>query len=150
MKTRDLISGIFWIGFGAVFTIGGLQQGLVRQGIPGPGSLPFVVGLILIGLASVIFVQALLSSSSLKIRFFPRDDSFARLMLALLAIFIYGFFLKPAGFVLTTFVFLFFVLRWVGREKWITVFSFSLLTAVLSYLLFSALQVELPRGTWKF
>jgi putative tricarboxylic transport membrane protein len=150
MKTRDLISGIFWIGFGAVFTIGGLQQGLVRQGIPGPGSLPFVVGLILIGLAVVIFVQALWSPSSLKMKFFPRDDSFARLMMALLAIFIYGFFLKPAGFVLTTFVFLFFVLRWVGREKWITVFSFSLLTAVLSYLLFSALQVELPRGTWKF
>jgi putative tricarboxylic transport membrane protein len=150
MKTRDLISGIFWIGFGAVFTIGGLQQGLVRQGIPGPGSLPFVVGLILIGLSSVIFVQALFSSSSLKTKFFPRDDSLSRLVLALLALFFYGFFLKPAGFVLTTFVFLVFVLRWIGREKWISVLSFSLLTAVLSYLLFTALQVELPRGTWKF
>jgi hypothetical protein len=150
MKTRDLISGIFWLGFGAVFTIGGLQQGLVRQGIPGPGSLPFVVGLILIGLSSVILVQTLLAPSSLKMKFFLRDDSFARLMLTLLAIFIYGFFLKPAGFMLTTFVFLVFVLRWIGREKWISVLSFSLLTAVLSYLLFTALQVELPRGTWKF
>jgi putative tricarboxylic transport membrane protein len=150
MKTRDLISGIFWLGFGAVFTIGGLQQGLVRQGIPGPGSLPFVVGLILIGLSSVILVQTLLAPSSLKMKFFPRDDSFARLMLTLLAIFIYGFFLKPAGFLLTTFVFLVFVLRWVGREGWISTLSFSLSTAVLSYLLFTALQVELPRGTWKF
>ena len=63
MNRRDLISGVFWMGFGAVFTIGGLQQGLVRQGIPGPGSLPFVVGLILIGLALIIFVQALSSPS---------------------------------------------------------------------------------------
>jgi putative tricarboxylic transport membrane protein len=150
MKTRDLISGLFWLGFGAVFTIGGLQQGLVRQGIPGPGSLPFLVGLILMGLSIVIFVQALLSSSSAKAKFFPREDSFSKLVLALLALFIYGFFLKPAGFVLTTFVFLFFVLRWVGREGWISTLFFSLLTAVLSYLLFTALQVELPRGTWKF
>jgi putative tricarboxylic transport membrane protein len=150
MKTRDLISGIFWLGFGAVFTIGGLQQGLVRQGIPGPGSLPFLVGLILMGLSIVIFVQAVLSSTSAKAKFFPREDSFARLVLALLALFIYGFFLKPAGFVLTTFVFLVFVLRWIGREGWISTLSFSLSTAVLSYLLFTALQVELPRGTWKF
>ena len=150
MNRRDLISGIFWLGFGAVFTIGGLQQGLVRQGIPGPGSLPFVVGLILIGLSSVIFVQALSSAPSSQTKFFPRADSPSRLALALLALFIYGFFLKPAGFVLTTFVFLVFVLRWIGREKWISVLSFSILTAVFSYLLFTALQVELPRGTWKF
>ncbi len=150
MKRRDLISGIFWIVFGVIFTVGGLQQGLVRQGIPGPGSLPFVIGLILIGLASVLFIQALLSPASPKMKFFPRDDSLFRLVLALLALFIYAFFLKPTGFLLTTFVFLVFVLRWLGREKWVSVVSFSLLTAVLSYLLFSALQVELPRGTWKF
>ena len=150
MNRRDLISGIFWMGFGAVFTIGGLQQGLVRQGIPGPGSLPFVVGLILMGLALIIFVQALSSPSPSKTKFFPREDSPRKLLLALGGLFIYGFFLKPAGFVPTTFVFLVFVLRWIGREKWVSVLSFSLLTAVLSYLLFTALQVELPRGTWKF
>jgi len=150
MNRRDLISGIFWMGFGAVFTIGGLQQGLVRQGIPGPGSLPFVVGLILIGLALIIFGQALFSPSPFKAKFFPREDSPLKLLLALVGLFIYGFFLKPAGFVPTTFVFLVFVLRWIGREKWVSALSFSLLTAVLSYLLFTALQVELPRGTWKF
>jgi len=150
MKRRDLISGIFWLGFGAVFAIGGLKQGLVRQGIPGPGSLPFVVGLITIGLSAVILVQALLSSSTEKKKFFPRADSPSRLLMALVAIFFYGFFLKPTGFLLTTFVFLFFVLRWIGREKWVSVLAFSVLTAVVSYLLFTALQVELPSGTWKF
>ncbi len=150
MNRRDLISGIFWMGFGAVFAVGGLQQGLVRQGIPGPGSLPFGVGLILIGLALIIFIQALFSPSPFKTKFFPREDSPLKLLLTLVGLFIYGFFLKPTGFVPTTFVFLVFVLRWVGREKWVSALSFSLLTAVLSYLLFTALQVELPRGTWKF
>ncbi len=150
MNRRDLISGIFWMGFGALFAIGGLRQGLVRQGIPGPGSLPLVVGLILIGLALIILVQALSSPSPFKTNFFPREDSPLKLLLALVGLFIYGFFLKPTGFVPTTFVFLVFVLRWIGREKWIWALSFSLLTTVLSYLVFTALQVELPRGTWKF
>lgn len=146
MKKRDLISGIFWIGFGAVFVIGGLQQGLVRQGIPGPGSLPFIVGLISIGLSLVVVVQALTKESIPSKKFFPEKSSLRKLILALVSIVGYGLLLKSLGFMLTTFLFLVCVLALVGREKWVTALSFSLLTAVLSYLLFTALQVELPRG----
>lgn len=149
MNKRDLISGIFWMGFGGVFAIGGLHQGLVRMGIPGPGSLPFIVGLILIGLSFIVFFQALFSKSAPKEKFFPQQSSLPKLILALISLFIYGFLLKPIGFVLTTFIFLIFVLRLIGHERWIAVVSFSLLTAVLSYLLFTALQVELPKGIWR-
>lgn len=148
MKNRDLISGIFWMGFGAFFAIGGLQQGLVRQGIPGPGSLPLIVGLISIGLSLVVVVQALGKESASSKKFFPEKSSLRKLILALVSIVGYGFLLKSLGFMVTTFLFLLFVLALIGREKWVTALSFSLLTAVLSYLLFTALQVELPRGIW--
>ena len=148
MKNRDLISGIFWMGFGAVFAIGGLQQGLVRQGIPGPGSLPFIVGLISIGLSLVVVVQALTKESGPSKKFFPDQSSLRKLILALVSIVGYGLLLKSLGFMVTTFLFLLFVLALVGRERWVTALSFSLLTAVLSYLLFKALQVDLPRGIW--
>jgi putative tricarboxylic transport membrane protein len=149
MNRRDLISGIFWMGFGAVFAIGGLQQGLVRMGIPGPGSMPFIVGLILIGLSFIVFFQAFSSKSVPEEKIFPQQSSLPKLILALISLFIYGFLLKPIGFVLTTFIFLIFVLRLIGHERWIAVVSFSLLTAILSYLLFTALQVELPKGIWR-
>ena len=146
MKNRDLISGLFWMGFGAVFAIGGLQQGLVRQGIPGPGSLPLIVGLISIGLSLVVVVQALTKESAPSKKFFPEKSSLRKLILALVSIVGYGLLLKSIGFMATTFLFLLFVQALIGREKWVTALSFSLLTAVLSYLLFTALQVELPRG----
>jgi hypothetical protein len=146
MKNRDLISGIFWMGFGAVFAIGGLQQGLVRQGIPGPGSLPLIVGLISIGLSLVVVVQALTKESAPSRKFFPGKSSLRKLILALVGIVGYGLLLKSFGFMATTFLFLFFVLALIGREKWAMALFFSLLIAVLSYLLFTALQVELPRG----
>jgi len=150
MNKRDVISGIFWMGFGAVFAIGGLQQGLVRQGIPGPGSLPFIVGLISIGLAAIVFVQALTKETAPTKKFFPEKSSLRKLILALVGIVGYGLLLKSLGFMGTTFLFLLFVLGLIGREKWVIAFSFSLLTAVVSYLLFTALQVELPRGILGF
>jgi len=146
MNKRDVISGIFWMGFGAVFAIGGLQQGLVRQGIPGPGSLPFIVGLICVGLSLVVFIQAFRQRPLSFKNFFAHESSLPKLILALVSISGYGFLLKPLGFVLTTFIFLLFSLRLIGREKWVTAFVFSLLVAVLSYVLFTSLQVELPKG----
>ncbi len=146
MKKRDMISGIFWMAFGAFFTIGGYQAGLVRQGIPGPGSLPFIVGIITMGLSAVVFSQAMKTAPSATSKFLPQEDSLLKLLITLVAIVGYGLLLKSLGFVVTTFLFLLFVLALVGREKWAMALSFSLLTAVGSYLLFSALQVDLPKG----
>jgi hypothetical protein len=146
MKHRDLISALFWMIFGGAFAIGGLMQGLVRQGIPGPGSMPFIVGLITVGLAGILLVQALWTKAGPREKFFPQPESLRKLSLALLGIFAYGLLLKTLGFTLTTFVFLVFVLRFIGYEKWSTVWLFSLGTALLSYLLFTSLQVELPKG----
>ena len=150
MKRRDIISSIFWMGFGAVFTIGGLHYGLIRQGIPGPGSVPFIVGLITIGLSLVLFMQALLKESSPVEKLFGQQNSLQRFVLTLIAIVGYGAFLKSLGFVVTTFLFLIIAAAWIGREKWFVALSFSFLTAALSYLVFNALQVDLPRGIlWK-
>lgn len=146
MNRRDLISSIFWMGFGAVFAVGGVQQGLVRQGIPGPGSLPFIVGLICTGLSLIVFIQALNRESAPSKEVFLEKSSFRKLALALVSIIGYGLLLKSLGFMATAFLFLVFVLTGVGRERWIIALSFSLLAAVASYLLFTALQVELPKG----
>jgi putative tricarboxylic transport membrane protein len=146
MKKYDIISGIFWTGFGVVFVIGGIQQGLVRQGIPGPGSFPLIVGLISISLSLVVLVQALIKESAPSTKFFPQQNSLRKLILALVGIIGYGLLLKSLGFAVTTFLFLLFVLALIGREKWVIALSFSLLTAVLSYLIFTALQVGLPKG----
>jgi len=149
MNKRDLVSSVFWMGFGAVFAIGGLQQGLFRQGIPGPGNLPFIVGLICFGLSLVVFIQAFRQGPLSFNNFFPHESSIQKLMLALVSIFGYGFLLRRLGFVLTTFIFLLFSLCFIGREKLVTAFVFSAVVAILSYLLFISLQVELPKGIFR-
>jgi putative tricarboxylic transport membrane protein len=149
MNKRDLVSSAFWMAFGAVFAIGGLQQGLFRQGIPGPGNLPFIVGLICFGLSLIVFIQAFRQRPLSFNKFFPYESSIPKLMLTLVGIFGYAFLLKRLGFVLTTFIFLLFSLFFIGREKLYTAFVFSALVAGLSYILFTSLQVELPKGIFR-
>ena len=146
MNKRDLVSGAFWMIFGAVFAIGGFQIGLSWQGLPGPGILPFIMGLICVGLSLVVMLNAFKQSQVSFKDFFPHNGAVRKLGLIMLMAWGYCFLLKRLGFVLLTFIFLFFVLRLVGREKWITAFVFSLLVAGFSYFLFSLLQVELPEG----
>ncbi len=148
MKKRDTISALFWMGFGAFFTIGGYQAGLMRQGIPGPGSLPFIVGIITMVLSAGVLSAAVKTRLGATKKFLPQEDSLRKLLLATAAIIGYGLILKSVGFMGTTFLFLLFVLALIGKEKWVVSLSFSLLIAVGSYLLFSALQVELPKGIW--
>jgi putative tricarboxylic transport membrane protein len=146
MNKRDLISSVFWMIFGALFAIGGFRQGLIENGIPGPGSFPFIVGLICVCLSLLVFIEAFRQRPLSFKKIFPHESSLPKLILALVTLLGYGFLLKPLGFVLTTFLFLFFSLRFIGREKWLTTLVFSLLVAVLSSILFASLQVELPKG----
>jgi putative tricarboxylic transport membrane protein len=150
MKNRDLVSSIFWLAFGAVFAVGGLQLGLVRQGIPGPGSLPFIVGLALIGLSLILLFQVWRSKPAPGEKIFLEWITFHKFALSLAALVAYALLLKTLGFTLTTFLFLFFVLRFVGREKWVTAFVFSISAALVSYTLFTSLQVNLPAGRLGF
>ena len=58
MRTRDLVSSLFWMGLGMAFLIGSLMQGLIRRGVPGPGFLPFLTGAALIVLSLMVFIPA--------------------------------------------------------------------------------------------
>jgi hypothetical protein len=79
-------------------------------------------------------------------KFFPEKGSRRRIVFALLALMAYGIFLPVLGFLPTTFLFILFTLRLMETQKWIWVLLLSASTALLSYLLFDALDVQLPAG----
>jgi len=145
MKNRDLASSLFWIGFGIVFCAGGLMHGLTRSGIPGPGCLPFIVGLILVFLSLAHLFSTLMKKKE-GANLFPQRDSLRRLLVAILALIAYGLALKHVGYLLTTFLFMIFVLRLIEPQRWRLTLVFAFLTALVSWGLFMVLKVELPRG----
>jgi putative tricarboxylic transport membrane protein len=152
MKQRDLVSSIIWMALGGLFVAGALQQGLMRRGVPGPGFLPFFSGLALIFVSFFVLIPA--RSQREKDRssdFFPERDSFRKILFALVALFAFVVALEYAGYLLTTFLFMFFVVRLMEPRGWRITTLLALLTAVLSYMLFVVLlEVQLPKGLLGF
>ena len=153
MKNRDLLSSLFCIGLGIIFLIGSWQQGLIRENVPGPGFFPLIIAIVLISLSLMIFIPTLgYRKNRREIQeenFFPEQGSRKKISLALIALFSYGFLLKYTGFLLTTFLFIFFIPNLIERQRWRTLFILALLTTILSYLMFAALEVRLPMGILK-
>ena len=145
MENRDRASSLFWIGFGIVFCVGGLKHGLTKSGIPGPGCLPFLVGLILVSLSLMLLVSSLLKRKTAD-KSFPQIGRLKRLSIATLSLIFFGVALKEIGYLLTTFLFMMLVLRFIEPQRWRVSFLFALLTAMISWAFFMVLKVELPRG----
>ena len=149
MSRRDIWSGLVWAGVGIIFGVGSLRAGLFIKGIPGPGFLPFIIALSLIVLSFMAFFPALSrkkEDAAEVENFFPEKESFKKVLLGLMALFAYGFALEYTGYLITTFVFMIFTSRIMERGKWTGPLIMAVLTAVLSYLLFVSLEVQLPRG----
>ena len=149
MSRRDIWSSLVWLGVGIIFIVGSLRQGLFRRGIPGPGFLPFIIALSLIVLSFMVFFPALSRKKKDAVEvenFFPEKGSFNKILFGLIALFAYGFALEYTGYLITTFVFMIFTSRIMERGKWTGPLIMAVLTAVLSYLLFVSLEVQLPRG----
>jgi len=152
MKNRDLIGSLFWAAVGSGFCVGALQYRLFKGAIPGAGFLPFLAGVVLIGLSLAVFVSAVRdrrknAGTAPDERFFPRPESWKKVSLALGALLAYWAVLEFLGFLITTYLFLLFLLRVIEPKKWLLAAGTALIATTFAYALFNLwLKVRLPKG----
>ncbi len=145
-NTGDLTAGLFlaFIGIGA--TIEGLRLHLGTMTGPLPGFFPFLSGLTLTSLSSILLVRAFCRASqpvrSLKNPLRPA------ILVAGLVVYISIFAL--AGYIISTLVLAAVILRIMDTRPWWVIILASLILAVGSYFLFDRLlDVSLPGGFLK-
>ena len=153
MRNRDIISGLFWTVVGVIFLAGGWQYGIFRGSIPGAGFFPFMASIIFIALSMSIWIPALWPEKTKgnrldgREKFFSRADSRKRILLALTGLLFFWQSLGFLGFLLTTFFFIVFLLRFIEPQRWVTVLTTSILTTGITYVVFNILlKVRLPSG----
>ena len=114
---------------------------------PGPGFVPVVLA----AAFSLVCVALLVNARR------PRDAAappvarlgWPRIAAAMAALFVYALALEPVGFVAATFVLLLFFFRVLERQRWLAALAGSLVTALVTYLVFKIwLNVQLPAGPW--
>ncbi len=123
-----------------------VPMGNIRQ--PGPGFLPFWVGVILALLSGVLWFEASFRKPAAEpVRFFSGEGKWPYVIAAGIALLIYTFLLEPLGFIISTFLLLIFLLRVIGKQKWWVGITGSILVTFFTHLIFKvALKVQLPRG----
>jgi putative tricarboxylic transport membrane protein len=147
MKTSDIGCSIFLMALGGFtawhsekLSIGGLRA-------PGPGFFPFCLGLLLIGLAALIFFQGLKQGPGVR----EKGRRRSRVILALAAVFAYPFVLDPAGYIVSTFFLMVILMGMMVKKTWWFAPALSGLISLASYILFKVwLQVLLPVGILGF
>jgi putative tricarboxylic transport membrane protein len=135
-----------------LFALGGAWEAhrlsIGGPGRPGPGFFPFWLALAL----AMVAVALLLRTAA------PRPDAdpgarprYGKVVLALGVGAAYAAVVEPLGFVVTTFVFLVFLLTTIESRRWVSSLAIAAGTALASHVVFKVwLAVPLPAGPWGF
>ena len=149
MRKFDVGSSLFLMLLGLIICWQSVRLGLGTWRAPGPGFLPFCAGCLLFLLAAAILAGAALKGEKERVpaKFWIRPGSQRVVLSILISVVLYNILWTRLGFVLTTLLFMGFLLRGVGKRKWWVVLTGTGLTSFVAYFLFQrVLKCQLPTG----
>lgn len=145
----DRISGFFWFILSVIIAVESYRLELGTLHSPKAGFLPFLASL-----ALGIFSLVLLLSATLGRQKIKKDEGLEfnkkrlhKALFALISLFAFALLLNTFGFILSTMIFIFFLVGVVEPQKWYVVIITTVLVAISSHLIFAVwLKVQMPRG----
>ena len=151
MKRSDQISCLVCLLLAVYICLQSLAYPLGSWRYPGPGFFPFGTGIFLGLLSITVFWRARSSKPQETEESWYPKERWMVLILVLIALFSYAILLEILGFLMSTFLLLFFLFRVVEPQRWVVAAGGSLLASFSSYVLFEfLLHIRLPRGFWGF
>ncbi len=148
VRSRDIISSLFWAVMGIGICWGGYELELGNLHDPGGGFMFFWVGVIMVGLSCGILARAIRQTATAgEMKAVWAGISWKKIVSVLAVLFIYAYLLTPLGFIPATILLLIFLFKAVEPQRW----SWAILGAVVStlaaYGVFRLwLQCQLPPG----
>ena len=147
-KHKDVIGGLFWLGVGLLLSLWATRYSIGSLILPGPGSLPLVLGLILILLSIILIARGILSS-----RVTGRDSppllltGWKKGVYTVVILLLGAFFFERLGYLLTFFLLIVFLMRGAGAQSWKRTVLVAICSALGVYLVFvRLLEQPLPLG----
>ncbi len=151
LEREDQASSLFWLGLAVYVCMESLRLGVGTLRNPGMGLMAFGGG-ILLGLFSLaLFIQATIAKNRSPSSPAHTPILWKRVVLVLMALWIYAKVMPLAGYLITTFLLMGFLFWIVKRQKigWVLLSAF--LTTLISYLVFSKwLNCQFPQGLFGF
>ena len=143
MRVSDIGSSLFFMAMGAFLAWQSVALNIGTPRVPGPGFFPFCLGLILAGISLIIFFQGMKRPSHAPEKGLKRS----RVLIALGAIFAFALALEHVGYLVSTFLLIWLLLKLMVKKAWWFAPGVACLVSLVSYILFKVwLKVLLPGG----
>ncbi len=150
MKRSDRVSALFFLLLSLFLCQQSIGIGLGTLRQPGPGLLAFGTGAGIGILALWLLIQSIISKESRgEASFDERAPQKGKPLVICLSLFGYTIAVNWLGFVVSTFIFVLFMLRLIEPERWwLRVMKATLIT-IGNYMVFVMwLGIDLPKGFW--
>jgi putative tricarboxylic transport membrane protein len=147
MKKRNLVSGIVLLVFsiGTLFESRKLEIGALSSAQT--GFFPFILSILLAILSLILLGQALKGKNEGSIPAWVSTGGLKRLGLTLGILLFFAVFFEYLGYLISTFLLIFILVKAIGNRKWWVAVLFALLSTLGSYLIFGILlKTPLPPG----
>jgi putative tricarboxylic transport membrane protein len=150
VNRKDLASGFCMLLLGIWLAYQATRLSVWKGG-PNEGFFPLMIAILMMGLSLGVMLKGLLRPAPKEEGAKGERTVFTRVVLYAILMFLYGALLEAAGFVITTLLFLVFVLKFAEKQQWKRTIIVGVLSVLASYLLFVyALDVPLSRGLWSW
>jgi putative tricarboxylic transport membrane protein len=151
MKKLDAWSSIFWLIISTLITIHSLKLDPGTFYNPGPGFLFFWCGVTLGTFSIIVLLLALTTkkeeASTEKVF---ENVNWVKIISVTLSLTIYAIIIERLGFLISTVLFIAFLLHSIGTKKWYVVIFIAFVSTFLTYAIFELwLHTRLPKGILK-
>ncbi len=153
MSRMDRYIGVVLFSFGLVICAQSFAYPFGSLRSPGAGFFPLFFSLLLMTLAMAIVVHTFIQKSGKvsAVSFFPEKGSSQRVLCGILSLLAFRYILPRIGLAPTTFLFVFFLGRYLAHYGWKANGALAVTAAALSYFIFQfLLKIPFPTGVFGF
>ena len=154
-RKKDISSSLFFLVLGLSLALQSLRLSVWGRSGPEAGFFPFVIAVIIIGLSLFISGQSVLSQAQEREEISEKKEDHSKNIFRVssygILMLLYGVSIVRVGFLITSILFLFLILKYVERQNWKITILLGSVSMLTSYLLFVyLLKVPLPKGFIKW
>jgi hypothetical protein len=143
----EFLQGLFWLFIGIAVTLFSSKYSMGTLTDPGPGALPFGLGLVFILLSILLLLRSRrMNEGDREVRL-PFGSRYGRVLWVGLLLGVGTFWLENLGYLLVLFLLITGAMFIMEPRRWVSALTLGMTSSILSYLLFNVwLRVPLPRG----
>jgi hypothetical protein len=149
-RASQFLETIFWLGISGIVIVDSIHVGIGTLRSPGPGFLPFCLGIVFGTLAIIIVGMRYLHQNETEANSWEGVE-WGRLGVVMVSTLLYIPLFERIGYLIATFALMLFQLYVVEKGRVLGKAILALTVVIASYLLFNVwLEVRLPKGLLNF